>query len=359
MPNGGEDAVAHWHPRQRSPHVVLASIRLGVLRRFREDAKSWDSEDFRQDEVTLPGAFNLLPESGNLTYNHIFRFRTNPYGISPVDKAPPPMTDAVIAFVQERYRPILKASTSRSLAEMEHYVDHKGASKAKTLVSFQNHYGGLIELLSQGIRSVDSQAVVCQYHSWRAYIHTRIHSTARKKGVDKERATMKIEAREQLAILQKIHIPTRSPLASLYHFQNLTNEMDILAELATLGAVKASLIKTRAVETEYFQKVLWFNSLFPWRIEEPTQALIIAAHTDDGQAQLEKFGKLALHAVARALRCAVDTQGIFDRTHPVITYQQPLFEDEKPLKTQKILENYLEKIHLNLVKQLNLKEFFP
>jgi hypothetical protein len=353
-----EDVVAKWNPRQKSPHVVLASIRIGVLRRFREDAQSWEKEEFRAEELTLAGAFKLLPEGGDLTYNHVFRFGTNPYGISPIDKAPPPLTDAVIGFVQDNYGPILKAVTSRSLAEMEHYVDRLGASKPKTLVSFQNHYEGLIELLAQGMKTVDSQAIVCQYHFWKAYIHGRTHSKSTNRDVQKARVALKTDARTQLASLQKISVFTKSPLASLYFFQNLTNEMDILAELATAGGVKADLIKTRVAETKYFEKVRWFNGLFPWRIDEPTQALIIAAHLEDAHREMEEFGKLALHAVAKALRCAVDTQGAFDRGHPVITYQEPLFEGEKPLSSVTILEKYMEEIHPKLVKELKLKDYF-
>ncbi|UXT57426.1 hypothetical protein FY134_07080 [Agrobacterium fabrum] len=354
-----DDEFDFWEPKEKSPHVVLAAIRLGVLRRFRDDAKDLEATGFRERELTLPEVFRRLPDT-NITDTHLYRFPANPYGISGVDKAPPPLTNAVISFVQGTYQPIFKSMTTRALAEMELYVDGKGASEPETLLSFRNHYGGIVDLLTYlpfGSRTVDSQAIVCHYHFWNAYIYGRLHRGDDSKSVAKERANLKSAAREQLATLQKMEIPTRSPLATLFHFQNLTNEMDILAELASLGAVKPSVIKERAEQAKYFEKVLWFNQLFPWRIEEPTQALIIAAHTGNDPQLLSQFGSLALKAVAVALHCALN-KGTFNRSHPVITYRAPLFEDEKPLKDQKILKDYLEKTHPVLIKELNLREIF-
>ncbi|TBE77230.1 hypothetical protein ELH01_08215 [Rhizobium ruizarguesonis] len=354
-----DDEFDIWEPKQKSPHVVLASIRLGVLRRFRDDAKDWEATGFRERELTLPEVFRRLPDT-DITDTHLYRFPANPYGISGVDKAPPPLTNAIISFVQGTYQPIFKSMTTRALAEMELYVDDKGASDPETLLSFRNHYGGIVDLLTYlpfGSRTVDSQAIVCHYHFWNAYIYGRIHRGDKSKSVEKERGNLKSAAREQLATLQKMEVPTRSPLATLFHFQNLTNEMDILAELASLGAVKPSIIKGRADQTEYFKRVLWFNQLFPWRIEEPTQALIIAAHTGNEPALLMQFGALALQALVGALHCALN-KGTFNRSHPVINYRAPLFEDEKPLADQKILQDYFEKTHPILIKELNLREIF-
>lgn len=382
-----------WRPVKVSPLVGLASLRLHLVRKFKKDATSLQEDQEQQETITNRILSDMLCDidSANKEEAHVTRFWRNPYGVAGEDFAPPALCRAAIQLAENTYGRVLSAQVSGSMSAMEFVAEKGKIGTIEHLDRFRDYFTGFISplrALHANFVTFQSLSLIAQFDLWVSYLLEGIVRQQKSENSASDATSAKrrskeprrISAQERIAALttaiksseqsrkkakelsslsmqgEKTAIRP-SVLFDLFDYQSLSNMLEARANLVLLNPEHRSELRKQVKEENFFARASRWCSVFPWRVEEPLHALLIAGACDDENTMtaMIEFGGRLLEANARVLAIASEDPTTITKHHPVLLLKEPVFRGGDRPSELDHLKEYVNTLHLEVLENFDLR----